>query len=187
MTPVEMRDGFTDKVINHAVQANYLNNRSSSDSNSSWVFGAGFTTALAASFAVWFLVNTFYFTQDKLAVKAIQALNIELYESKTVNIVFNSPQAMKNATVSLILPNHIEIEGYANKRSLNWSTQIVVGRNVLSLPMRALNIGQGELITKVEFGGKSKMIRFNVNVTQMHQSKSIDKLYAPRNKTGVTA
>lgn len=177
-----MREGFADEVIQSATQSTNTSHQSSSPPQFRWAFGAGFATAVAAVFAVWFFVSTFSAPKQEL-----QALNIELHELKTVKILFESPQPMNNAKVSLLLSENIAIEGYSDKKMLSWSTKLKAGKNVLTLPVRALGEGNGELITRVEFGGKSKLIRFSVNVNKTHQSKPIDNIILPTESFGTAA
>ena len=178
----KMRDGFADQAIHSATQPEDASRHSKSSPKFRWAFGAGFATAVAAGFAVWFFVNTFSDNKQDL-----QALNIQLHELKTVKILFESPQPMNNAKVSLLLSENIAIDGYTDKRMLTWSTKLKAGKNVLTLPVRALGVGNGELVTRVEFGGKSKLIRFSVNVDKTHQSKPIDHTILPSDTTGTAA
>jgi len=61
------------------------------------------------------------------------ALTIDRPE--TVRLMFNSAKPLKAATLSLALPENVELVGYGNRRELSWQTDLREGGNLMQLPL----------------------------------------------------
>ncbi|MDR9437728.1 MAG: hypothetical protein RI563_12675 [Thiohalophilus sp.] len=73
-------------------------------------------------------------------------------QTRTVQLAFNSKQALENVRLTLQLPEQIEIDGYPGRRELSWQTNLAQGSNRLQLPLilRDRNWQGGELIARLE-------------------------------------
>jgi len=130
----------------------------------------GFVTALAAGFALWAVLTTFILPtmdsttiQDKIAIShqasKIATLNLDINVTRIVRIAINTPEEFDQVTLSVILPKHIELKGHKNKRELSWDTKLAKGNNILRIPLKAINYGQGDFIARITHNGKVKIFK----------------------------
>ncbi len=152
--------GFFDRAMKE-VAAHTVSG--SSGSRSRWL-SIGVGGAVAAALTVWLMAGTvFTNTTGELSDK-IAGLTIALHETRTVNLVFESAEALPDATLIVWLPDAVGIDGYGDRRQIRWSTDIERGKNVLSLPLVARETGAGELVARVEHSGKQKTFTVKVSV-----------------------
>jgi predicted aspartyl protease len=134
----------------------------------------GFITAVAAGFTLWAVLTTFILpgidldsitgnqivaTNITEKVSTIASINIKLDETRVVRLAIDTPDEFDKVTLSVILPKHIELDGHKNKRTLTWDTKLVKGNNILRIPLKAINYGQGNFIAKITHNGKVKMFK----------------------------
>lgn len=123
-------------------------------------FIAGFATAMAASLALW-IASTVYtppvdeYVQDEAAP---QMINLAMNQARTVKLVFETPTDLAEVTLSVALPENIELEGFAGQKQLSWQTNLHKGQNVLALPIVATGKGQGELVAQLSYGDKTRQL-----------------------------
>jgi len=139
-------------------------------------FAAGFSTAIAASFALWFTASTF-FTEP--LVEEPLMVSISLHEVRTVRLMIDADMAINQAQLNISLPANLRIDGYPENTELSWQTDLSEGQNILSLPLIALEHGQGELVAKLNYGSKTKEFRLSLKTSadgalqyQLHEMKS---------------
>ncbi len=151
--------GFYDRVFNTvAARAEHVDNRS----RFRWLpLSVG--GAVAAALTVWLMAGTIFHDPAIERLEEIPGLTIALDETRTVNLVFDSSEALADATLIVRLPRTVEIDGYDGREEIRWSTNIERGKNILALPIVAREIGSGELVARVEHDGKHKT--FTVKVT----------------------
>lgn len=123
-------------------------------------FLAGFATSMAASLALWFGVSVY---QPEIKEQQAATIDIALQKSRTVNLKFNAPENLDQVTLSIELPDHVELSSYPGQRSLSWKTKLNKGSNVLSLPVIAIGSGEGELVARIQYGNKSKHFSIILN------------------------
>jgi len=123
-------------------------------------FAAGFGSAIAAGIAVWFTVML-YSPQGEEA-PLLQTVSMSVGRVQQVNLVFNSPEQLSQATFTLLLPENAEVEGYPGKRELTWTASLHKGRNRLTLPLRLASLGQGELVARISHGKEQKEFRLKL-------------------------
>ncbi len=126
-------------------------------------FISGFATAIAASVFFW-VVSTLFFAQQPLLSEQ-NIITVAINESRSVRLMFDAPSDIQQVTLSLELPENIELEGYPGKPQLSWNTSLKKGQNVLSLPINAIQAGKGELIAQLRYGGKTKIYRLIIKTT----------------------
>lgn len=114
---------------------------------------AGFAAAIAASLALWF-ASTVYTPQVEEA--APQVINLAMNQTRTIKLVFESPTELAEVTLSVELPENVELDGYAGQKRLVWQTNLNKGQNILALPVIATGNGQGELVAQLSYGDKTK-------------------------------
>jgi hypothetical protein len=147
--PVEEASADFEEKVFAAVRSQY-GARSGHSGNR---FIAGFATAMAASLALWF-ASTVYTPQ--FGEQAPQVINLAMNQARTVKLVFDAPTDLAEVTLSVELPENIELEGYTGQKQLVWQTSLNKGQNILALPITAIGYGQGELVAQLSYGDKTK-------------------------------
>lgn len=125
-------------------------------------FLAGFSTAIAASLAIWF-ASTMY--QPQFDDASPQVISLAISQVKTVRLVFDAPVDLNDVTLSVVLPENLELEGYGGQKQIVWQTKLTKGQNILALPVTAINHGQGELVARLTYGDKTKQFHIIVKTS----------------------
>ncbi len=127
-----------------------------------WVItGVGGT--IAAGLVLWMLGGLFLKTPE-IPQSAIPAIAMTLEEPRTLNLVFSSATALANATMTVVLPQGVEVEGFAGQREITWMTSLTAGKNVLPLTLIATSPQGGELIATLRHDGDDRSFRVRVTV-----------------------
>ena len=161
MTVPEATPGFAARALRRAAAANAVNHHP----HRNRTFASGFAAALVAGIVLWFVTGVYGpdgeygSSQPQLA-----ELSISLHETRRVRLSFNSPEDMERVRVSLVLPDHVELEGYPGRKQIAWYTDLRKGDNILTLPLSALRSDKGVFTAKVGNGETVKQIQFNLNV-----------------------
>ena len=122
-------------------------------------FMAGFGSAVAATFAMWLYFSPVA-TPD---LEEVSTVNLTVQQTHKVDLVFNLPNALQDATLSLELPEKIEIAGYPGKRQLKWKTSFKKGANRLALPLIATEEHDGILTASLSKNGITKTFHINID------------------------
>lgn len=149
--------GFEHRVF-EKVREQYVNPRQ----HHRFRFAAGFATAALAGLVLW-LVNGLFFVNPPMDQPAM--IRLAQHDVQTVNLVIDSDQAFEQVRLSIALPEHAELQGYPGMRTLDWVTNLHQGQNILALPVRALGMGQGELVAQLTYGEKVTTFRVVVVMT----------------------
>ncbi len=148
-----------------------MNTASKSQASESWIhryFMPGVTSAVTASLAIWFLTSgTVMQTTAVPEDGSFPLISMAIHETRTVQMVFNSPDDFKAVSFKLSLPEGFEVAGYPGNKELDWKVDIKKGSNVLSLPIIALIAGKGELVAHIAHIDKTKSFRLRVNSENM--------------------
>lgn len=161
----EPRNGFVESVFME-VRKQYPEKPSSRLSLSrlfSSHFAAGFTTAMAAGFILWFVSTLFVVQQPAFSTPS--ELMISLNDAKSVKLMFDAPDDMELVTLSIDLPENVELIGYTGQTSLSWQTSLTKGHNILTLPIIAIARGKGELLAQLNYGDKVKTFHLMIKTT----------------------
>jgi hypothetical protein len=121
-----------------------------------------FAMALAASLVLAAGVAVFVGTQ--LAPTPVQTVTLTLERPETLRLRFNSAKALPAATMSLTLPENLELVGYGTRRELTWQTDLKEGGNLLQLPLVARGTVKDELVARVSHGASSKAFRIKIRL-----------------------
>lgn len=138
------------------------------------VLHAGFGGAVAASLML-FVIATI-FMRPEINEQAVANIQLTLHQSKKVNMVFNVPEAVAEATFSMQVPEHIEIAGRKGLHQVEWKTALKKGKNLLSLPIVANMAESGEMVAKIKYGNKEKIFRMKLDIHKLEQGLS-DVIY----------
>lgn len=168
-----MRPGFTQQVLKRAAEQKQHHRRG---------FATGFSTALAAGVALWVAVSFVMPGSDPIQPQlppssqaeaesaGVAQVQLALYQESTVNLVFYSPNAVSSATLSISLPENVEIVGFPGERVIAWQTSLSEGQNILPLPLRANSLASSELLAKIESGNSKKSFRVQIGVSESGQT-----------------
>lgn len=151
--------GFYDQALVRATRDGSRRQRNK------WLF-TGFGAAIAATIAVW-IVSGMLFSGPQLPdeTAAIPGVTIALEEPRTVNLVFASATALDAATLTVSLPDGIELSGFPGQREITWETSLNEGKNLLPLTLIALKPTSGELLARLEHDNRDRTFRLRVDVT----------------------
>jgi len=151
--------GFYDQALVRATHEGSRRQRNK------WLL-TGFGAAIAATIAVW-MIGGMLLTSPQLpdAGSVIPGVTVALEEPRTVNLVFASATALDSATLTVTLPDGIELNGFPGQREITWETSLNEGRNLLPLTLIALTPTGGELLARLEHKDRDRTFRLRVDVT----------------------
>lgn len=154
----EATAGFYDRALVRATREGSRRQRNR------WLV-AGFGSAIAAGLALW-LIGGFFLTTPNLAGPdaGIPGVAMTLEEPRTINLVFASASALDAATLTVTLPEGIELVGFPGQREIAWQTSLVEGRNLLPLELIALTPAGGEVLARLEHESRDRTFRLRVDV-----------------------
>ena len=130
-----------------------------------WVV-TGFGSAIAAGLAFW-LIGGFFLTTPDLpsADMEIPGIVMTLEEPHTVNLVFASAEKLDSATLTVTLPDGIEMSGFPGQREITWQTSLKAGRNLLPLTLIATSPLGGEVYATLQHDDRGRTFRLRVDVS----------------------
>ncbi|MCK5324473.1 MAG: hypothetical protein KAJ57_00620 [Woeseiaceae bacterium] len=151
--------GFYDQAL---VQAAHQGTRRQ---RNRWML-TGFGSAIAAGFAIWVITATLMTTPQVPDVDpTIPGVTVMLEEEHTVRLMFASAMALDSATLTVSLPEGIELAGFPGQREITWETSLEEGKNLLPLTLIALTPAGGELLARLEHKDRSQTFRLRVEVS----------------------
>ena len=126
----------------------------------------GFGGALAAGLALW-LIGGFFLTTPNLPATDpnIPGITMTLEEPRTVNLVFASATDLDSATLTVTLPDGIELAGFPGQREIAWQTSLKQGKNFLPLELIAVSPVSGEVLARLEHDDRDRTFRLRVEVS----------------------
>ena len=130
-----------------------------------WVM-TGFGSAIAAGLVLWMFSGIFLSTSDLPAPDTnIPGIAMTLEEPRTVNLVFASAAALDAATLTVTLPNGVELAGFPGQREITWQTSLNEGKNFLPLELIALTPTGGEVLARLEHEDRDRTFRLRIEVS----------------------
>ena len=151
--------GFYDQALARATHEGSRRQRNR------WVV-TGFGSAIAAGMVLW-LIGGFFLTTPNLPVPdaSIPGIAMTLEEPRTINLMFASKSAMASATLTITLPDGIELAGFPGQREIAWETSLVEGKNYLPLELIALTPVGGEVLARLEHDNRDRTFRLLIEVS----------------------
>jgi hypothetical protein len=128
------------------------------------LIAVGFTSALAASILTLFLAGPWSNAPQSSGVGGSLRVDMALDETRTINLVFASMDALEDVLLSIELPPGVELAGHSGAQRVDWRTRLVSGNNILPLELVAIGGGGGQLVARLESGGKQRVFVINVSV-----------------------
>ncbi len=149
-------EGFYDRAIARAVQEGHKKQRNR------WMM-TGFGGAVAAAMALW-IVSGVFFTTPEIEAPALPSVAMAMEQPQTLNLVFSSATPLEDATMTVYLPEGVEIDGFTGQREITWMTSLAEGRNILPLTLIATSPVGGELLATLQHEDDDKTFRLQVTV-----------------------
>jgi hypothetical protein len=155
----EAQAGFYDQALVQAAHQGTQRQRNR------WLM-TGFGSAIAAGLAIWVITAMLMTTPQVPDVDpAIPGVTIVLEQEHTVRLVFASATALDSATLTVSLPDGIELAGFPGQREISWETSLQEGKNLLPLTLIALTPAGGELLATLEHKDRNRTFRLLVDVS----------------------
>ncbi|RZV37152.1 MAG: hypothetical protein EX272_06210 [Chromatiales bacterium] len=82
-----------------------------------------------------------------------------------MNLVFASASALEAATLTVTLPDGIELAGFPGQREITWQTSLAEGKNLLPLELIALTPVGGEVFARLEHDDRDRTFRLRIEVS----------------------
>ena len=123
----------------------------------------GFGSAIAAGVAIW-MIGGLFFTAPDFPDAIVPSVTMALEEPHTVNLVFASTSDLIDATLTVMLPEGIEITGFEGQREISWETSLTAGKNVLPLKLIATSPMGGVILATLRHNEDDRTFRLHVTV-----------------------
>jgi hypothetical protein len=155
----EAQAGFYDEALLRAAETGARRTRNR------WLM-TGFGSAIAAGIAIWIMSGVFMTAPTMPAADAqIPGVTIALAQQQTVNLVFASATKLDSATLTVVLPDGIELAGFPGQREISWETSLNEGKNLLPLKLIAITPTGGELLARLQHNDRDREFRLRVDVS----------------------
>lgn len=152
---------FYDKALARAARASARRQRNR------WLF-TGFGGAVAAGVVAWMIGGVVLSTPDP-AVPGMPGVTIALESPRQVSFVFAAAQPLEDATLTIELPDGIELAGFPGQRAISWETSLDAGKNHLPLTLIATRATDGIVVARLEHADRSKTFRLRISTAQSGQ------------------
>lgn len=150
--------GFYDRALARAAQVGSRRQRTR------WL-ATGFGSAVAAGVLILLLNGAFFNQAPAPDATPIPGVTIALAEPRTVNLVFASASELDDATLTVMLPEGVELAAFPGQREVSWQTSLAAGKNLLPLRLVALSPSGGEVVARLEHEDRSRTFRLRVEVS----------------------
>jgi hypothetical protein len=151
--------GFYDQALARATHEGSRRQRNR------WIM-TGFGSAVAAGLVLWLVSGMFLASPDlPQPDNSIPGIAMTLEEPRTVNLVFASASALDAATLTVTLPDGIELAGFPGQREITWQTSLAEGKNLLPLELIALTPVGGEVFARLEHDDRNRTFRLRIEVS----------------------
>jgi hypothetical protein len=123
---------------------------------------AGFGSVVAAGLLAWMAGTVLPETPGTTAPE-IPGVAIALEAAHEVNVVFSSSRPLAGATLTLELPDGLELRGFPGEQSVSWETSLAAGKNHLPLTLIATRPVAGIVVARLEHANRSKTFQLRVD------------------------
>jgi hypothetical protein len=155
----EATAGFYDQALVRATHEGTRRQRNR------WLL-TGFGSAIAAGMAIWMIGVVFLASPELPSTEpAIPGVTMTLAEPQTVKLIFASAEALDSATLTVSLPDGIELSGFPGQREVTWQTSLAEGRNLLPLKLVATSPLGGEIHATLVHNDRGRTFRLRIDVS----------------------
>ena len=124
----------------------------------------GFGSAVAAGLALFAVTLMLLRAPESIDANGMPGVTMALEQPQTVNLVFASANELVDATLTVLLPDGIDVAGFEGQREITWVTSLREGNNVLPLKLIATSPRGGELLATLQHEDDDRTFRLQVNV-----------------------
>jgi len=130
-------------------------------------FVTGFSGAVAAGIVAWIVGGVMLSAPVAPApAPEIAGVAIALEQTRQVDFVFASARPLRNATLTIELPDGVELEGFPGQREVSWETSLDAGRNHLPLTLIATRaVDDAVVVARLEHENRSKTFELRVDAS----------------------
>lgn len=148
------RPGFAERALTAAVRQGRRREN---------LAGPLIPAALAAGLAL-VIGLAVLFTRPETATQTLQ-LAMSENQPQTVRLMFDTPRALQDVTLSVRLPQHVELQGYPGQQDLRWQADLHEGQNLLALTIIPQDTGSGILNARLVMGDHHRRFRVRIDVS----------------------
>lgn len=149
--------GLFERALRHAVSGE----RQLRQSSRPLLLGFG---ALVAASVVILVVGSLAPNFLRPDAGELPMVSVNLYEPETVRLVFAAESPLAGATMTVRLPEGIELEGFPGEREIRWETSLEEGRNLLPLTLVATRPAGGALEARLQHDSRDRTFRLWIDV-----------------------
>lgn len=142
-------------------RATHAPHREPSRSRGFWL-GTAVGGAIAAAIAITIAV---LWPQAAMSPIGNPAVQLALNEVRQVSMSLESPEALADAEIRVVLTGGVGLQGFAGQRELRWMTDLDRGVNQLTLPLVGLDASGGQVTVEVYHGTKRRTFVIDVQPT----------------------
>jgi anti-sigma factor RsiW len=97
--------------------------------------------------------------QGDRSMKPEEVVTLKPDEVREVAFAINSTRDFEQVSLTLVVPDNMEIVGLEGQKRISWQTQLTRGQNMLRLPVRSLGVSEGLLTIEVHRVGRDVVTR----------------------------
>lgn len=120
--------------------------------------------ALAAGIAVLVVGGLLLHNPEPTGGDAVNGVSMVVHETRTINLVFASATDLEGVSLTVALPDGVELAEYRGLAEVSWTTRLQAGKNVLPLELVAIGGSGGELVARMRHEGDEKVFTVRVAV-----------------------
>ena len=120
--------------------------------------------ALAAGMAVLVVGGLFMHNPELTSSDPVTGVSMAVHETRTINLVFASATELEGVSLTVALPDGVELADYRGLDRVSWTTRLQAGKNVLPLELVAIGGSGGELVARLQHEGDEKVFTVRVGV-----------------------
>jgi hypothetical protein len=128
----------------------------------SWV-GAGFVAAFAASVLTVIYTGLLVEAPRTRIAAGLPNVQMAVGRERTVNLVFTSRTTAAGVHMSLTMPQGIEVVGHEGETTIEWTTALAAGNNILPLTLIAAAPADGQIVARIDHADREEMFRIRVD------------------------
>ncbi len=147
--------GFYDRALARAAATSARRQRRR------WL-ATGFGSAVAAGLVAW-LAGTVLLDRPGTTTPEIPGVAIALETAHEVNFVFSSARPLAGATLTIELPDGLELRGFPGEQTVSWETSLAAGKNYLPLTLIATKPVDDIVAARLEHAHRSKTFQLRVD------------------------
>jgi hypothetical protein len=129
-------------------------------------FGGGLAAAAVLLLAVGFTLGTHIAGHEPFGPQVMLAAQpVQLGPTvQRVGLMFRASDSLQDASISVWLPDDVQIAGRPKVRHLSWRTDLKPGANLLELPLLATGTHSGMLVVRLSQGSLVRTLEVPIAV-----------------------